>query len=83
MKQALYFTASWCGPCRTIKPKIEALKSQGLSIQIIDVDQAPSQAQTLGIRNVPTIILMEAGAEKQRMVGNNNINTETIKQFLN
>jgi thioredoxin-like negative regulator of GroEL len=82
MKRALYFTAAWCGPCRMIKPKIEALKSQGLSIQIIDVDQAPSQAQTLGIRNVPTIILMEDGAEKQRMVGNN-INTETIKQFLN
>ena len=82
MKRALYFTAAWCGPCRMIKPKIEALKSQGLSIQIIDVDQAPSRAQTLGIRNVPTIILMEDGAEKQRMVGNN-INTETIKQFLN
>ncbi len=82
MKQAIYFTASWCGPCRMIKPKIEALKSQGLPIQIIDVDQASSQAQTLGIRNVPTIILMEDGAEKQRMVGNN-INTETIKQFLN
>lgn len=82
MKRALYFTAAWCGPCRMIKPKIEALKSQGLPIQIIDVDQAPDQAQTLGIRNVPTIILMEDGAEKQRMVGNN-INTETIKQFLN
>jgi|DEB0MinimDraft_10_1074344.scaffolds.fasta_scaffold27382_3 thioredoxin 1 len=82
MKQAIYFTAAWCGPCRMIKPKIEALKSQGLPIQIIDVDQASSQAQTLGIRNVPTIILMEDGAEKQRMVGNN-INTETIKQFLN
>ena len=82
MKQAIYFTASWCGPCRMIKPKIEALKSQGLPIQIIDVDQAPLQEQTLGIRNVPTIILMEDGAEKQRMVGNN-INTETIKQFLN
>jgi len=82
MKQAFYFTAAWCGPCRMIKPKIEALKSQGLPIQIIDVDQAPSQAQTLGIRNVPTIVLIEDGTVKQRMIGNN-INTETIKQFFN
>lgn len=82
MKQAIYFTAPWCGPCRMIKPKIEALESQGLPIQIIDVDQNPVWKESLGIRNVPTIILMEAGAEKQRMVGNN-INTETIKQFLN
>lgn len=82
MKQAFYFTASWCGPCKMIKPKIEALKSTGLPIQIIDVDQNPSLPQTMGIRNVPTIVLMEAGTDKQRMVGNN-INTETIKQFFN
>jgi thioredoxin 1 len=81
MKQALYFTASWCGPCKMIKPKIEALKAEGLSIQIVDVDQNPSMPQTMGIRNVPTIVLMENGTPKQRMVGNS-INTETIKQFL-
>jgi thioredoxin 1 len=79
MKQALYFTANWCGPCKVMKPKIQALN---LPIDFIDVDTNPSQVETLGIRNVPTIILMERGEVKQRMVGNN-INIETIKQFFN
>jgi len=79
MKQAFYFTAAWCGPCRALKPRIQAL---GLPIQIIDIDQNPSQAQNMGIRDVPTIVLIENGTVKQRMIGNN-INTETIKQFFN
>jgi thioredoxin-like negative regulator of GroEL len=51
-------------------------------VQFIDIDTNTSMVQTLGIRNVPTIILMENGSVKQRMSGNN-INTETIKQFFN
>jgi thioredoxin 1 len=78
MKQALYFTANWCGPCKVMKPKIQALN---LPIDFIDVD-TNRLVETLGIRNVPTIILMERGEVKQRMVGNN-INIETIKQFFN
>lgn len=79
MKQALYFTANWCGPCKVMKPKIQALN---LPIQFIDVGSNPVQVETLGIRNVPTVILMEGGTVKHRMIGNN-INTETIKQFFN
>lgn len=79
MKQALYFTATWCEPCRAMKPKIQSLN---IPVQFIDIDTNTSMVQTLGIRNVPTIILMENGSVKQRMSGNN-INTETIKQFFN
>jgi len=79
MKQALYFTASWCGPCKVMKPKIQSLN---LPIQFIDVDTNQSLVQTMNVRNVPTIILMENNSVQQRMTGNN-INIETIKQFFN
>lgn len=79
MKKALYFTAPWCGPCQVLKPRIQSL---GLPIQFIDVDQNQSMAQQYGVRNVPTIILINNGTQVSRMVGNN-INTETIKQFFN
>lgn len=79
MKQALYFTAGWCGPCKVMKPKIQSLN---LPIQFIDVDTNQSLVQTMNVRNVPTIILMENNSVQQRMTGNN-INIETIKQFFN
>ena len=79
MKQAIYFTAAWCGPCQALKPQIQ---SSGLPIQFTDVDQNPSLAETMGVRSVPTIFLMENGAIKQRMTGNN-INIQAIKQFFN
>lgn len=82
MKTAKYFTATWCGPCRLIKPKINELKNQGLSIQIIDVDQFTEETTNSGVRNIPTIILIQDGVVQQRMVGND-INIETIKQFFN
>jgi thioredoxin 1 len=82
MKTAKYFTATWCGPCRSIKPKINELKNQGLSIQIIDVDQQAEETTNSGVRNIPTIILIQDGVVQQRMVGND-INIETIKQFFN
>jgi thioredoxin 1 len=82
MKTAKYFTATWCGPCRLIKPKINELKNQGLSIQIIDVDQLTEETTNSGVRNIPTIILIQDGVVQQRMVGND-INIETIKQFFN
>jgi len=37
MKKILYFTAAWCGPCKTLRPRIEKLSAE-LPIQIIDVD---------------------------------------------
>lgn len=69
MKQILYFSAPWCGPCKMFKPKMEALKAEGLPIQFIDVDQQPDMAQQYGIRNVPTTIFLNGGTETNRAIG--------------
>ena len=39
MKTAKYFTATWCGPCKTFKPVVIELKEEGYSIEIIDIDE--------------------------------------------
>ena len=36
MKTAKYFSASWCGPCRTFKPVVNELISEGHNIEIVD-----------------------------------------------
>ena len=36
----LYFTAVWCGPCKTFKPIVQQVMSEtGTNVQFIDVDQ--------------------------------------------
>lgn len=68
MKQILYFSSTWCGPCRTFKPVMESLQSE-MSIQFIDVDSSPQTATKFNVRSVPTTIVVQNGIEVGRAVG--------------
>ena len=81
MKQILYFTATWCGPCKLLKPKIQAMQSQ-LPITILDVDTNADAVGKYSIRNVPTIIVTNGGNEIGRLIGNN-ITQERIVELYN
>ena len=82
MKKFLYFTAAWCGPCKVLKPKIEALASE-LPITILDVDANKTTATEYNIRNIPTIIMIdENGTVLNRLIGNN-ITVDALKELYN
>jgi thioredoxin 1 len=81
MKQILYFTASWCGPCKLLKPKIQAMQSR-FPITILDVDTNTEACNKYSIRNVPTIVIVNNGQEVGRLVGNN-ITEEAIAESFN
>lgn len=81
MKQILYFTASWCGPCKLLKPKIQAMQSR-FPITILDVDTNTEACNKYSIRNVPTIVFVNNGQEVGRLVGNN-ITEEAIAESFN
>jgi thioredoxin 1 len=69
MNKILYFTAAWCGPCRMLGPTIESLKGQ-INYEKIDVDTNTELSIKYGIRNVPTLVLIdETGTELKRTVG--------------
>lgn len=66
------FYATWCGPCRTLAPILDQLKSkkgQALRILKIDVDKNPAIADQLGIRGVPTLIYYKNGKQIWRKSG--------------
>ena len=80
MKQILYFTAPWCGPCKLLKPKIQAMQSK-LPITILDVDTNAEACSKYSVRNVPTIIVTNNGNEIGRLVGNNITEQRIVESF--
>lgn len=66
------FWAEWCGPCRRLAPTIEALAEQYAGrarVVKLNVDTGPATARRYGIQGIPTLILFNDGAERDRIVG--------------
>ena len=65
------FWAGWCGPCRAMAPVLEDVASRRTDVLVakVDVDAAPNLAAQLGIRSIPTMILLRRGRELARFSG--------------
>jgi len=68
MKKILRFTASWCGPCKTLAKTLESVETK-IPIEVIDVDVHNDIAAEYGIRGVPTLVMLEDNIEIKRMSG--------------
>jgi thioredoxin 1 len=66
------FWASWCAPCRSVAPIVDALAEayEGkLRVGKVNVDENPAIPSRYGIRGIPTIMLFKDGKLVDQVVG--------------
>ena len=70
---AIVSTASWCGPCKMIGPKFEAMAADpqfaSINFQKIDVDDNSEAAEACGITAMPTFKIFKGGKEVDQLTG--------------
>ncbi|KAK6925326.1 Thioredoxin domain [Dillenia turbinata] len=67
----LYFTATWCGPCRFISPVYTDLaqKYKNVVFLKVDIDEARDVAARWNISSVPSFFFIKNGKEVDKVVG--------------
>lgn len=69
------FFATWCGPCKIIKPKVDELaaelKQDKVLIVKVDVDEVEELTTEYGISSMPTFILLKKAEKVDEMTGTN------------
>lgn len=65
------YYATWCGPCKMLKPVLEAISEEMTDTKFfrVDIDQFRTQAIDAGIKSVPTVVVYKDGQEVDRQSG--------------
>jgi thioredoxin 2 len=66
------FWAPWCGPCRMVGPAVERLSEElagRLKVAKLNTDDEPALGERFRVQSIPTLVLMDGGRERDRVVG--------------
>ena len=65
------FYADWCGPCRMLRPTLEAIADERSDVKVaaVNIDENPDLADEFDIASIPCVILYQNGAEADRSIG--------------
>ena len=76
------FYASWCGPCKRLKPVIDALAPEyGDSVYFVKVDIDKYKGIASGVKSIPTLHFYQNGKQIHQAVGGHS--KEGLKQLIN
>ena len=71
-RSVVAFTATWCQPCKAMKPHFAKLGMQDESNKyfVVDVDQIPGHyLQKFNIKSVPQVLVLDNGEAKASLNG--------------
>lgn len=77
------FSATWCMPCRMLKPILERVTEQFDNVDFyeIDIDENEEIAKRYRIFSVPTLVCFKSGKKIDSLVGLNSY--DDIVEFIN
>ena len=64
--------ADWCGPCHMLAPVISQIASElagRITVAKLNIDENPRTAARFGVQSIPTLLVLKAGKEVDRLVG--------------
>ncbi|MGV8092636.1 MAG: thioredoxin family protein [Mangrovibacterium sp.] len=83
----VFFYAEWCQSCHQLWPVLKVIKNtfkENIRIIKVNVDDNPSIAFQLRVKNLPTLILFQAGDVKWMNEGVPDVSelTDTLKRYM-
>ena len=75
MKKLVYIGATWCGPCKLLKPVLAEL--EGVEVEMLTLDEGSAEEQnkkqeyalSSGVRSIPYLIYFVDGEQVNTSVG--------------
>ncbi len=65
------FNATWCGPCRALKPQLESIcQKNKFNFISVDVDENPETSEKHSVQGIPYVALYVKGEKIYDFTGN-------------
>jgi thioredoxin 2 len=64
--------ADWCGPCHMLAPVVSQISSElagRVKVAKLNIDENPHTAARFKVQSIPTLLVLKAGREVDRLVG--------------
>lgn len=77
------FYGTWCPPCKLLEPVVEMLAEEYAGralVAKVNVDDNAESAVDNSVEDIPTIVLLKDGEERERLFGAQSI--ETLREEL-
>ncbi|ANQ07590.1 Uncharacterized protein PCOAH_00016660 [Plasmodium coatneyi] len=76
------FGASWCAPCKKMKPIVKKLGEDNEEVEslYVDIDELPELGESEDINELPTVLLRKNGKYLDKIIG---MNEEQLLKAVN